>query len=242
MIVRFLLALVLIHRCYAEEYHFAGISGAYGHMVGEIMMTHIYTELGYDLKITRFPPKRAEIEAKHGRVDGEIMRVWSYGIDNPELIRIPTSYYYLETMAFYKKGSGINIHSSEELSDYFVLRVRGVKHTNTITEGLLNVYDYDNSESMFRALNKDRKSIAVAHRGDGLFTIEKYKIKDIESTTYPLSSFPLYHYVHKKNAHLVEKINRLILKMKNSGKLLELIERAEKQVFEQQNLILKTWY
>lgn len=34
-----------------------------------------------------------------GGTDGEIMGIWSYGIDNPDMIRVPTAYYYLQTGA-----------------------------------------------------------------------------------------------------------------------------------------------
>lgn len=97
-------------------------------------------------------------------------------------------------MPFYKKDSGIVINSAEDLAKYSVLKVRGVKHTNNITAGLVNTYDYDDTKSMLNALDKHRGNVALTHTGDGLFVIDK-----------PLSILALYHYVHKKNAHLVEK-------------------------------------
>lgn len=236
MIIRLLLVFSLIQSVSAEEYHFVAISGLYEQEVGEIVLAEIYRKLEVGFKVSRVPGQRAVIEATQGRVDGEVMRIWSYGEEHPEVIRIPTSYYFLETMAFYKKGSGIKVSSVEDLAKYSVLKVRGVKHTNSVTAGLVNVYDFDDTKSMLTTLDKRRKSVALTHRGDGLFALEKYGIDEVEFSEYPLFSFPLYHYVHKNHAHLVDKIDRVILDMKEAGDLDRLIRRAERQVFESNGL------
>ena len=80
--------------------------------------------MGIDIQVTGMPGNRAAIETTKGRVDGEIMRIWSYGIDNPDVIRVPTPYYFLETMAFYKEGSDVVVNSAEDLAKYSVLKVR----------------------------------------------------------------------------------------------------------------------
>lgn len=222
----------------AEEYHFVSISGLYEQQVGQIIVSQIYKNLGIDISITHMPGNRAILETVSGRMDGEIMRIESYGRDHPQVLRVPTPYYNLATMVFYKKGSGIVVNSAEDLAKYSVLKVRGVKHTNNITAGLTNVYDYDDTESMLKALDKNRDNVALTHTGDGLFVIEKYQIANIEHRVKPLSVWPLYHYVHKKNAHLVEKVDRIIREMKASGELDKLTKRAEKKVFELHGLPL----
>ncbi|CCK77493.1 Conserved hypothetical protein [Oleispira antarctica RB-8] len=247
MIARFLftvsllmISLLLTQPCRAEEYKFVSIDGLYEQQVGQIILPQIYKKLGIDISITPMPGNRAVLETVSGRMDGEIMRIGSYGIDHPEVLRIPTSYYHLETMAFYKKGSSVDITSAKDLSQYSVLKVRGVKHTSNITKGLENVYDYDDTVSMLNALDKHRVNIALTHAGDGLFAIVKHQIKDIDyNISKPLSILPLYHYVHKKNVHLVEQVDRIIREMKASGELDKIIDRAEKEVFELHGLPLK---
>ena len=227
-----IISVLLTQPSWAEEYHFVSISGLYEQQVGAIILPKIYKKLGIDISITPMPGKRAVLETINGRMDGEIMRIESYGIEYEEVLRIPTPYYYLETMAFFKRGSGIVITSAEDLAKYSVLRVRGVKHTNNITAGLVKVYDYDDTKSMLNALNKYRDNVALTHTEDGLFAIEKYKIEHIDHLKKPLSTLPLYHYVHKKNAHLVDKVDRIIREMQDSGELGKLIESAEKKVFQ----------
>ncbi len=222
----------------AEEYNFVSISGLYEQQVGQIILTQIYKNLGISISIKPLPGKRAISETVSGRMDGEIMRIWSYGLEHPETVRIPTPYYHLETMVFYKKGSGINVESATDLTNYSILKVRGVKHTNNITQGLELVYNYDDTPSMLMALDKERSNIALTHTGDGLFAIKKYQIKGIERINEPLSILPLYHYLHKRNSHLIDRVDRQIREMKSSGELEKLIMTAEKQVFEMHGLTM----
>lgn len=216
----------------AEDYKLVSIEGLYEQQVGQIVLPALYKKLGIDITITAMPGKRAMMEAVSGRKDGEIMRIWSYGTEYPDMVRIPTPYYQLETMAFFQEGDDIHVTSIKDLANYSVLKVRGVKHTNNITAGLMNVYDYDDTESMLRALSSHGNKVALTHTQDGLFSINKFNFKGIQRIAKPLATFPLYHYVHKKNFHLVERLDRVIISMKQSGELDKLIQSAEKQVFE----------
>lgn len=220
----------------AEEYDLVSIVGLYEQQVGQIILPEVYKKLGIDITITAMPGKRAMLEAVSGRKDGEIMRIWSYGIEHPETVRIPTPYYKLETMVFFKEGHDVHVDSAEDLANYSVLKVRGVKHTNNITAGLENVYDYDDTESMLRALSKHRNNIALTHTVDGLFSINKFRLQGIRWLDKPLAIFPLYHYVHKKHAHLVERLDKVLIEMKRSGELDKLIILAEKKVLKNNDM------
>lgn len=215
----------------AEGYDLVSIEGLYEQQVGELILPVIYKKLGLDVTITAMPGKRAMLETVSGRKDGEIMRIWSYGIEHPETLRVPTPYYQLETVAFYKEGADVDVASTKDLANYSILKVRGVKHTNNITVGLTSVYDYDDTASMLRALDTSRNSIALTHSADGLFSISKHKLEGIQLVDPPLATFPLYHYVHQKNSHLIERLDNTIRAMKDSGELAEAIAAAEKEVF-----------
>jgi ABC-type amino acid transport substrate-binding protein len=88
--------------------------------------------------VTPFPGNRAQYAADSGMQDGEIMRIATYGNEALNTIRVPTPYYYLETMPFVLKNSDIVINSKQDLAQYRVAKIRGVKHTNNITKGLKN--------------------------------------------------------------------------------------------------------
>lgn len=214
----------------AELYEFVSIENLYEQKIGAIVLTEVYRKLDVSMDIEPMPGKRAIAEAVSGRKDGEVMRIWSYGIEHPELIRVPTPYYQLETMGFYKNSSRVIIKSIDDLRAYDVFKVRGVKHTNNITDGLDRIYDYDNTKDMLNALRDDRSAIALTHTGDGIFTINKYNILGLRMIENPLAELKLYHYIHKSHKELVHKVDQILLKMKQSGELDIIIREAERLI------------
>lgn len=225
--------LVAIPQCVAQEYNFVSIDGLFEQQVGEKILPVVYGKLGLDIKIVSMPGKRAQREANTGRKDGDIMRIWTYGGETPNLIRVPTPYYQLETMAFVHKDSQIRLNSKADLANYNVLKVRGVKHTENITRGLKQVFNYDDTLSMMLALQDKRTSIALTNTANGFFAIKKLHIDYIIALPPPLATLDLYHYVHKKHRDLVPRLDAVIKSMKQSGELDALLRQAEKDVLAQ---------
>lgn len=213
-----------------EDYHFVSIRGLVEQDIGRIVLPEVYKRLGLNIKITPMPGKRAEKEASTGNADGEIMRIWSYGEENPSLIRVPTPYYHLETSAFIRADSNIRVRSREELKSYSLVRVRGVKHTNNITRGLTRVSDVENSDQLMRFLQEGRAEIALTNTIDGLQVIKERSLEGIVPLPEPLAIEKLYHYIHRDHASLVPKVDAILKEMITSGEMEELIKQAEHAV------------
>ncbi len=193
----FTLFLIFVSSANAEEYHFVSIDKLIEQEIGRIVLPQVYESLGIDITIAPLPGKRAQYEAKSGISDGEIMRIFSYGLENPTTIRVPTPYYYLETMAFIKKGSGIKIRNKNDLSKYAIAKVRGVKHTNNITQGLTNVSDLNTTKQAMRFLVKGRADVALTNTIDGLMALKELGIDNIITIKKPLATLDLFHYIHE---------------------------------------------
>ena len=218
----------------ADEFQYASIEGLFEQKVGEIVLPQIYQKLGHSISIISMPGKRAQMEAIMGRKDGEIMRIFTYGIENPNMVRVPTSYYHLETMAFAHKDSQITLNSKADLGKYNVLKVLGVKHTNNITQGLTHVYDFNDTQDMFTALGQKRTSLALTNTTDGLYMIKKLGLTHIVPLRPALANLELYHYIHpaviEENPSLLQGLDTTIQAMKQSGELDDLLRQAEEQV------------
>jgi hypothetical protein len=80
------------------------------------LVQEIYKRSGLSAKVESMPPKRATIEAKEGRIDGEVSRIENYFPDNPELIRVTPAYSSITITAFSRKS--IVIQSKEDLAKY----------------------------------------------------------------------------------------------------------------------------
>ncbi|CAH9062185.1 hypothetical protein PSECIP111951_02641 [Pseudoalteromonas holothuriae] len=232
----YLLFCLLSLPLYGQSYHFASINFLIEQEVGRIVITEVYKRLGINITITPLPGKRAQHETAVGLNDGEIMRIYSYGEETPSTIRVPTSYYYLETMVFSKKGSGVNIKTSADLARYQVVKVRGVKHTDNITKGLKNITDTDNTSQMFKLIQAGLADIALTNKMDGLVVLKKLGITDITPQTQHLDKLPLYHYIRKEHINLIKRVDNKLKEMKKSGELAKLITIAEHEVFKRKAL------
>lgn len=214
----------------ANKYEFASIEYLIEQEIGSIVLPQIYQNIGIDITVTPLPGKRAQFEANLGKKDGEIMRIWTYGDENSQSIRVPTPYYYLETMAFILKDSQIDIRQKEDLKKYRLGKVRGVKHTNNITKGLTDVYEMNSTENMFRMLNMGKVDVVLTNTLDGNLVLKRLGYENIVSIGRPLAVFPLYHYIFEKHKALVPLIDEEILRLKNSGELERMIALAEQKV------------
>lgn len=214
----------------AEQLKFASIAGLVEQEVGRIIITEVYKKLGIDIVIIRLPGQQAQKNATSGIYDGEIMRIWTYGEEFPAVMRVPTPYYHLETMAFFKRNSGIEISSRSDLLQYRLLKILGVKHTENITSGLSYVVNVDRTDKMMQLLAYGRADVALTNRIDGIASLRRLKLDNIVHLEQPLAVLNLYHYIHRRHQALVPRVDKLLQTMQSSGELKILVERAERSV------------
>jgi len=229
----FLLLLAISNNCLAKDYYFVSINHLIEQEVGRIVIPKIYENMGLSVSIEPMPGKRAQSLATSGEKDGEIMRIYTYGIENPTTIRVPTAYYYLETMAFIRKDSGVVINHESDLRKYQVAKVRGVKHTNNITQGMKNVISLNNTEQIMKFLKVGRADVVLTNTLDGMVVINRLGYENIIPLDKPLAVLELYNYIHEKNKALIPKVDSMIKVMKANGELQEIIDRAEELVLNE---------
>lgn len=216
----------------SDEYRFASINHLVEQEIGRIVLPQIYARLGITISTVPLPGKRAQHDAASGKLDGEVMRIYSYGDETPSTIRVPTPYYYLETMAFVRRDTNIEILTKEDLQKYKLAKVRGVKHTNNITYGLENVKDVASTTDMMKLISSGFVDVGLTNTVDGLVTIKRMGLEDITPMKSPLATLDLYHYVHVSNADLIPLIDDQIRELKESGELESMLIQAEKHVID----------
>ena len=135
-------------------------------------------------------------------------------------------------MPFVLKNSNIVINKKDDLVNYRLTKVRGVKHTNNITQGLSNTYEMSSTEAMFKLLLSDKVDVVLTNTIDGNLALARLGLSSITPMKNPLVRLPLYHYIHKKNQHLIPLIDSEIKRLKHNGELNLLISDAEKHVIQ----------
>ncbi len=227
----FTLSLKLSSTTFAEQLHFASIAQLSEQEVALKVLPQIYQHLGQEITITPLPANRAQYEANSGKKDGEILRIYSYGEQNNNVIRVPTPYYSLTTGVFSRNDRKIIVNSQSDLSKYRIGKVRGVKHTENATKGLMRVYNSNNSEQLFKQLQQGTIDIALTNYLNGELTIKKLNLNNIVVVNKALDHEPLYHYLYKKHQHLVPQVDEAIKQLSASGALDQMIKKAEKDVY-----------
>lgn len=197
--------------------------------VAQRVLSEAYARAGLSLQIEAMPPARANIEAVRGLLDGEVARIYAYGERNPTLIRVKTPIYSLTTVAFSVRDRMVGVKKPEDLSRYSVGALRGVAHSDRITQGHSSVTFTQTAEQMFRMLRAGRFDVAMDTGINGRYVIGSKGLDDIVASP-DLASLELYHYVHSKHASLAERIDSVLQKMQASGELDGLRKRAETEL------------
>lgn len=232
----FILSLFLPNWALAQtvkyEYEFASIENDAIQEVIQIVLPKIYQTIDKKIIITPLPAKRAHYEANAGIKDGETLRIYSYGDENTNLIRVPTPYYSFSTAVFSLKSSQVIINDLNDLKQYKVGKVSGIKHLEDITKGFKNLYDSKNVEKVFQQLVLGNIDVALVTLFEGELLLNKAKFSEIQILAPSLVKLDLYHYIHKNHEDLVEPINNAIKQMKVSGELAKIIAQAKKAILK----------
>ncbi len=195
--------------------------------IGANIIQTAYTKLGITVEFIEMPIKRSVKQANDGTVDGEVNRIWAIVDSFPHLVRVPTAINYIEQVV-YSAIHTAPISSCADLSEYTVGILRGVKHSEICASHAAKSMVYDNNPEMMKVLSSGRLDFAISSRVDGLWFQGSEQYSNISVVEPPLKKTLLYHYLHKKNAHLVPQLDAVFIEMKNSGEL----QRIRQQTIE----------
>ena len=209
----------------ASTLYFANIPNNFTASIGAKAVKVAYQKLGIEVEFVDMPPKRALKQSNEGEVDGEIHRVWSIADSYPNLIRVPTPINYIDQVVFSSKQN-TDITQCADLAPYSVGIVRGVKHAEDCTKGLPLKRVFNTDERMMALLSAQKIDFAISSWVNGMWLRKTMDIDNVHVVGPPISRQLLYHYVHKKHAGLVEKIDAVFQDMQESGEL----ELLRKQV------------
>jgi ABC-type amino acid transport substrate-binding protein len=183
-----------------------------------------YKQIGIQVEIKEMPAARSLLELNSGRVDGELARTKYIELDSTNLIRVPIRIYVHETVAFTKKS--IDINGWESLKPYRLGTIIGHKQV----EKNIQEMEYSSviaTEQLFKMLNHDRIDIGITGRVNGMLAIQQLNLDNMIISKRPLAVLNLYHYLHKRNQHLVPKITEIFKKMEDEGRLQQINKQFE---------------
>ncbi len=219
-LIMLLIYLLTISKLHAEQMVFTTLKGMSVAEVCSTVLTEAYTILGIDIKIHSFPPQRAINTSNRGLVDGEVMRIKNTDKTYKNLIRIDPSICVMHSRVYTMK-SHIVLTGWSSLRPYKIGIHLGHLYAKRGTSGM-NVETIGTNEQLLEMLHEGRLDVVVAQEPDARKIIKDLGLKGINELSPPIASLPLYHYLHKKNADIIDRLEAVLSKMHTEGRIEEI--------------------
>ncbi|RDH81180.1 MAG: hypothetical protein DIZ80_13795 [endosymbiont of Galathealinum brachiosum] len=201
----------------AESYTFSGGANNLAHKIASEILTKAYNRSGITIKPLFLTLSDSLQQSNAGITDGEIARIASITRFAPNLRQVPVSIIQVQAIA-YSKNKTLIINNWEDLRGHKLVIVKGAKFievgTANLERALVSTFD-----AALDLLQQDKTEIIVIPKLAGINLIYKKKYHDIKAISNSLQTLKLYHFVHKKNSHLIPVILPALKKMEKSGEI-----------------------
>jgi len=202
---------------WAESYVFSGGKNSLAQSISAVVLVNAYKKAGINIKPVFFDLQYSLQQSNAGITDGEIARVAKIVKFTPNLIQVPVPIASLDAVAF-SKNTAIKINSWSDLAGYKVTIVSGVKFIEVATKK----YKPTKTISFAKAaelLQTDKTDIVVTSKIAFVNMVHRKNYTDIKPVSGSLKHIELFHFVHKKNQHLIAKITPILQQMQDTGEI-----------------------
>ncbi|QTA85079.1 substrate-binding periplasmic protein [Desulfonema magnum] len=193
-------------------------------VVGVNILREAYQRIGIQIETKILPAERALHMANKGKFDGEVIRIREVQELYPNLRRVPVPVIAMEGVVFTKDVT-FDVTGWESLKPYTIGILIGSKFIEKGTRGL-TVEAVPTYKQVLLKLNAGRTDVAVMARTNGLIELRKLNMKGIRVLEPPLVKARLYHYLHKKNEHLIPQIAQVLKNMVEEGRPKEIWDQS----------------
>ncbi len=201
----------------AQTYTFSGAQDNINQKIASKIIIKAYAQLGIKVKPRFMLFKQSIHQANQGKTDGEFARYSGITEDFPNLIKVPVEIVPSQAVAF-SKNKNLKIHEWKDLQGHDFIIVEGIEYIEKSTRDMKRRL-VDDCYIAFELLHEDKTEIVVGPRHQGLYICKQAFHMEITQVGDVLESEVLYHFVHKKNAHLIPLITPILQKMKDSGEM-----------------------
>jgi len=201
----------------AQSYTFSGARDNINQKIASIIVIKAYAQLGITITPKFLLFKESVVEANKGVYDGEFARFDGIVKFYPNLIKVPVEIILSQAAAF-SKNKNLQIHEWKDLKGHDFIVVEGIKYIEKNTHDMKRKLVED-CFIAFELLHEGKTEIVVGPRHQGLYICKQAFHMEITQVGEVLQSEPLYHFVHKKNAHLIPLITPILEEMKRSGEM-----------------------
>ncbi|MEF2231334.1 MAG: transporter substrate-binding domain-containing protein [Pseudodesulfovibrio sp.] len=193
------------------------------------ILEEAYARIGYVAVFAEVPAERSLVMSNDGAVDGEAGRVPVIEPRCPNLIRVPTPIYTNRTVVFTRQD-GISPDASwEDLTPYRVGVLLGYRYIEKRT-ALMHRVVATSYAHLFNLLLQGRVDLAVVEYFDVLPALRSLDLKTVRMLQPPLAFNPMHHYLHRRHADLVPRIDKVLRDMAAEGRMLAIQREMEAEL------------
>jgi len=203
---------------YAQAYTFSGGQDNVAQMIASKILIKAYARAGLQVEARFLPLEESLMQSNEGITDGELARIKDINKLYPNLLRVPVSIMSVQAVAF-SKNKKLKIKQWSDLKAYRFTVVKGAKFIEIATKAYNKSYVHTFKEA-FKNLENDKTDIIVIPKKAAIRLILQKEFNDIAPVSGTLQELKLYHFVHKKNAHLIPIITPILQQMKDSGEIM----------------------
>lgn len=187
-----------------------------------LIVREAYQRIGHDIEGNLLPRERALIFSESGETEGELIRAAEIAKDYPNLILVPEPVLTYATVAF-TMGLDFKVDGWESLRPYTTCVLRGNKMAEMATETMPRLFG-NTIEQILNMLEAQRCQVAaLGYQAIPMVDPALWpKVKVLEP---PIHSFPMFHYLHKSHASLVEPLAGALREMHRDGTTTAIRER-----------------
>ncbi len=188
------------------------------------LLTDIYQRSGLTALVQAVPPFRATQMLLQGQTDGEVARIASYSLHHPDLIMVTPAYFYLSTVV-YARGP-LAIQTAQDLKDYKIGIIRGIKRSEDLVKGMPNVERVSNFKTLFLMLEAGRFDVVLETEMSGSYMIKNFDLKKVQPVAV-LQKHLVYHILAANMKSVAPRISATIMELEKTGELEKLKQKYE---------------
>jgi polar amino acid transport system substrate-binding protein len=175
----------------------------------------MFRRAGVRLRLVRLPAERGLLNANAGTEDGDMVRIAGLEAHYPNLVRVPEKLLDWEFAAFGKDAA--LPARGDILRTRPVGHIRGWKIYEQQLAGASQIVTAEDTEQLFRQLQRDRIEIALYERWQGLSRIRHQGLTGVHALEPLLATREMFIYLHKRHAALVPKLAAALRAIKAEG-------------------------
>jgi len=208
----------------AESYTFSGGKNNFAHAIAAEVLIKAYKKVNIDITPIFLTLQESLERSNSGELDGELARISAITKFSPNLNKVPVSIISVNAVAF-SKNKSLFINNWSELKGHKITIVKGAKFIEIETKDMDRNF-VTTLEEALQLLDSNQTEIIVIPKLASINLIYQNKYHDVKAISNSLKIRKLYHFVHKKNTHLIPIITPVLQEMKKSGEV-DFIRKAE---------------